>query len=60
MKANPTTAKAIGLIMIVLFLLSSAGFLSAKEQEIYKTGLPELTEAELQWQNKAHAQGQES
>jgi|GEM_PF-2245741 len=48
MKANPTTAKAVGLIMIVLFLLSSAGFLSAKKQEMNKTGLPELTEEELQ------------
>jgi len=52
MNATPTTVKAIGLMMIVLFLLSSAGFLSAKEQEMYKTGLPELTEEELQWQNK--------
>ena len=52
MKANPTTAKAIGLMMIALFLLSSTGFLSAKEQKMYKTGLPELTEAELQWQNQ--------
>ncbi|WP_286817413.1 PKD domain-containing protein [Desulfobacter sp. UBA2225] len=52
MKANPTTTKAIGLMMIILFLLSSAGFLSAKEQEMYKTGLPELTEEELQWQNQ--------
>ena len=52
MKATPTTAKAIGLMMIVLFLLSSTEFLSAKEQKMYKTGLPELTEEELQWQNK--------
>ncbi|WP_286817411.1 PKD domain-containing protein [Desulfobacter sp. UBA2225] len=52
MKVNTTTAKAIGLMIIVLFLLSSAGFLSAKEGEIYKTGLPELTEEELQWQNQ--------
>src|SRR6056297_598403 len=52
MNATPTTAKAIGLMMIVLFLLSSAGFLSAKEQRMYKTGLPELTDEELQWQNK--------
>ena len=52
MKAPPATAKAIGLMMIVLFLLSSTDFLSAKEQKMYKTGLPELTEEELQWQNK--------
>ena len=52
MKANTATAKAIGLMMIVVFLLSSAEFLSAKEREMYKTGLPELTEEELQWQNK--------
>jgi len=52
MKAKPMTIKAIGLMMIVLFLLSSAGFLPAKEQEMYKTGLPELTEEELQWQNQ--------
>ena len=39
-------------MMIVLFLLSSDEFLSAKEQKMYKTGVLELTEEELQWQNK--------
>nr|WP_320014524.1 hypothetical protein [uncultured Desulfobacter sp.] len=37
---------------IVLFLLSSDEFLSAKEQKMYKNGVLELTEEELQWQNK--------
>ena len=36
MKENHTTAKAIGLKMIVLFLLSSTKFLLAKEQQLYK------------------------
>ena len=53
MKANPATAKAIGLMMFVLFLLNSAVFLSAKEQEMYKTGLEQVN----QWRAKK-GQGQ--
>jgi len=48
MKANLATAKAIGLMMLVLFLLSCAGFLSSKEQEMYKTGLERVNP----WQAK--------
>lgn len=48
MKANPATAKAIGLMMLVLFLLNCAGFLSAKEQEMYKIGLERVN----QWRAK--------
>ncbi|WP_300455366.1 PKD domain-containing protein [Desulfobacula sp.] len=52
MKLKFTTAKTISFMMIVLLLLGSTGFLSANEHEMYKTGLPELTKEELQWQNK--------
>lgn len=52
MKGIQTGSKILGLLMMALLLLGSVQFLSAKERELYKTGLPELTEEQLQWQNK--------
>ena len=40
MKVNPTTEKAIGLMMIVLFLLSSAVFCQQKNVKCTKPDCP--------------------
>ena len=46
------TAKAIGLMMILLFLLSGAEFCRQKNKKCTKSVVPELTEEELHWRNK--------
>ncbi len=52
MKTKQFRTTIITLSIIGLLIVGMAVSLQAKEREQYKTGLPELTDEELQWQNK--------